>query len=190
MIVPAIRAALKGIPLSTSTLVSSSERQSTASADRRGDGRTGRRPDVMFMVKRGVKKYELLYTECSRLFCTAQKEKDDEVKLWRECNDGMYWVNNSCKPNKGEFGIIGMQVAGNKLRLHALIRDMADIHRYYKLHESLIPVQRSDPIIVTKFVESLLILRNIMIVNMSLLYNAPLTKSKRNKEGSSTVSTP
>ena len=82
VIVPAIRATLKNLPLGKSTFVSSSERQSSASADRKGDGRSGRRPDVIFVMKHNGKNYELLFTECSHLSCTAQKERDDQVKLW------------------------------------------------------------------------------------------------------------
>jgi hypothetical protein len=40
-----------------------------------------------------------------------------------------------------EFGIIGMQVAGQTIRLNVLIRDMENIHRYYHLYEAEIPVQ-------------------------------------------------
>nr|CAG8523892.1 9084_t:CDS:2 [Entrophospora candida] len=36
-------------------------------------------------------------------------------------NDGMFWVRKSCKPDKDEFGIIGVQVAGRKIRLSVLI---------------------------------------------------------------------
>ncbi|CAB5197922.1 unnamed protein product [Rhizophagus irregularis] len=128
VIVPAIRATLKNLPLGKSTFVSSSERQSSASADRKGDGRSGRRPDVMIVMKHNGKNYELLFTECSRLSCTAQKERDDQVKLWREVNDGMYWTRKSCKPDKDEFGIIGVQIAGKKLYLSILIRDMSEVH--------------------------------------------------------------
>ena len=67
---------------------------------------------------------------------------------------------------------------------------MSEVHRYYRLYESEIPVQLSDPSIVKKFVESLLILRNILIVNMSILFNAPLKRSNQNVEKSSTVSSP
>jgi len=67
---------------------------------------------------------------------------------------------------------------------------MSKVYRYYHLHESEILVQLSDPSIVEKFVESLLILQNILIVNMSILYNAPLKRSNRNVEKSSTVSSP
>jgi len=68
-----------------------------------------------------------MYTECSRLFCTEQKIKDDAVKIWRETNDGMYWVYKGRRPEKDEFGIIGLQVAGSILRLTVLIRDGANV---------------------------------------------------------------
>ncbi len=139
-------------------------------------------------MKYNGKNYELLFTECLHLSCTMQKEKDDQVKLWREVNDRMYWTRKSCKPDKDEFGIIGMQIAGKKLYLSVLIRDMSEVYRYYCLHESEIPVQLSDLSIVEKFVKSLLILRNILIVNMSILYNASLKRSNRNVEKSSIVS--
>ncbi len=102
---------MKNLPLGKTTFVSSSERQSSASTDRKADGRSGRRPDVMFVIKHNRKNYELLFTECSRLSCMMKKERDDQVKLWREINDEMYWVRKSCKPDKDEFGIIGVQIA-------------------------------------------------------------------------------
>src|SRR5438132_402202 len=107
VIVPAIRVTLKNLPLGKTTFVSSSKRQSSASTNRKGDGRSGRRPDVMFVMKYNGKNYELLFTECSRLSCTAQKERNDQVKLWCEVNNGMYWTRKSCKSDKDEFGIIG-----------------------------------------------------------------------------------
>jgi len=61
------------------------------------------------------KKYEFMYTECSRLFCTEQKIKDDTIKIWRETNDKMYWVYKGQRPEKDEFGIIRLQVAGSIL---------------------------------------------------------------------------
>ncbi|CAG8630731.1 2315_t:CDS:2, partial [Racocetra persica] len=185
IILPAIRATLNCLPLRKSTYVSSSERKSNASADRKGNGRFGKRPDIMFVMKRGEKNYELIYTECSRLSCSEKKERDDGVKLWRETNDGMYWTRKGCKPDKGEFGIIGVQVAGKKMYLNVLIRDNSDVHRYYHLHESTIPIQQSDLPVVSKFMETLLIMRNILIVNMSLLYSVPLN-SLMSTEDSST----
>ncbi len=107
VIVPAIRATLKNLPLGKTTFVSSSERQSSASVDRKDDGRSERWPDIMFVMKYNRKNYELLFTKCSYLSYTAQKERDNQVKLWYEVNDGMYWTRKSCKSDKDEFGIIG-----------------------------------------------------------------------------------
>lgn len=70
----------------------SAERQSLASADRRGKGKQGKRPDVMFMEKHREKLYELMFVECSRIICTERKKDDDEMELWREMNDGLYYV--------------------------------------------------------------------------------------------------
>src|SRR6185312_9027452 len=97
------------------------ERQSIASKDRRGVGKTGRRPDIMFEVHREGKVYELLYGECSRIFCTPQKELDDKVKLWREGNEGLYWARKGCKREKEKFGIVGIQVAGYKIYICPLV---------------------------------------------------------------------
>ncbi|CAG8786289.1 32273_t:CDS:10, partial [Gigaspora margarita] len=77
-------------------------------ADRNGDEKTGRRPDIMFVCMEDGKFYELMYVECSRITCTKQKE-DDDVKLWRESNDGMYWAHKSRRLEKEQFGIIGIQ---------------------------------------------------------------------------------
>jgi len=63
-------------------------------------------------MKHNGKKYKLIYVENTHLSCTLQKKIDDEIKLWHETNDGMYWVYKSSGPDKGEFRIIGMQVVG------------------------------------------------------------------------------
>src|SRR6185436_13364300 len=131
-----------------------------------------------------------MYVECSRLICSPQKKTDDEIKLWRETNDGLYWIRQSLKPGKDQFGIVGMQVAGNVLHLNLLVRDMVNVHRYYHLQSAEIPVQFSDEAVVTKFIETLLFLCNIIITNLSLLYHAPTATSQRQMEDSTTVSTP
>ncbi|CAG8563994.1 6547_t:CDS:2, partial [Acaulospora colombiana] len=79
------------------------EKQSDASADRKGEGCQGRRPDIMFVMKHNEKIHELLYVECSRISCTRQKSQDDEVKLWREVNDGMYYALSLLKTGKEPF---------------------------------------------------------------------------------------
>jgi len=71
VIIPAIRTTLKNLPLEKITFVSSSEHQSSASVDRKGDGQSGKRPDIMFVMKHNGKNYKLLFTECLRLSCTA-----------------------------------------------------------------------------------------------------------------------
>ncbi|RHZ84499.1 hypothetical protein Glove_80g10 [Diversispora epigaea] len=187
VIVLTIRAVLKNLPLGSSSFISTSERQSIASADRRG---VGRRPDIMFVIKHLDVFFELMYIECSRLFCTEQKKVDDDIKVWRECNDGMYYTRKTVNPDKDQFGIIGVQIAGDTLHLNVLIRDKTNVHRYYHIQSAKIPVQFSDEGDVIKFVETLLLLRNILITNISLLCHGTITSSQRLKEGSTTVTTP
>jgi len=190
VIVPVIRASLKNLPVGDAFFISTSEKQSIASANRKGEGYMGRRPDIMLVVKYLETVFELMYVECSRLISSPQKKTDDEIKLWRETNDGLYWIRQSLKPDKDQFGIVGMQVAGNVLHLNLLVRDMVNVHRYYHLQSAEIPVQFSDEAVVTKFIETLLLLRNIIITNLSLLYHAPTATSQRQMEDSTTVSTP
>ena len=101
----------------------------------------------------------------------ATKGVDDDIKLWRKTNDGMYWLRKSCEPTKGQFGVVGVQVYRKTLSITVLVRDEFDIHWYYHIAESEIPVQQSDTDVVTEFVKSLLILRNVLNVNMSLLFS-------------------
>ena len=132
----------------------------------------------MFISKEDGKFYELMYAECSRIVHTKQKEDDDEVKLWREANDGMFWAHKSRRLEKGQFGIIGIQVLGRMLRLNVLIRDDVEVHRYYKLRESEIPIHYSnDPFILAELITTLLIFRNMLIVNMSIFRSSRLRRS-------------
>ena len=57
-------------------------------------------------------------------------------------NDGLYWVYNGCRPDKNEFGIIGIQIAGDTLHFNNIIKDMEDIHRLYHLFSVKIPLRR------------------------------------------------
>lgn len=133
--------------------------------------------------------FELLYVECSRLFCSSQKKADDEIKLWREVNDGLYWIRQSFNQGKEQFGIVGVQVVGNILYLNILVQDKVNVHRYYHLQSVEIPVQFSDEIVVSKFIETLLVLRNILITNLSLLYYALAAISEWQKEDFSNIDT-
>ena len=100
----------------------------------------------------------------------GEEKNDDRIKLWQEANDGMYWVRKGRKPNIDEFGIISLQVAGDILHLNVLIRDEGNFHRYCRLQSVKIPVQLEDSDVVSKFVEALLIMRNIIIVNIFQLF--------------------
>ncbi|PKK56832.1 hypothetical protein RhiirC2_799214 [Rhizophagus irregularis] len=138
--------------------------------------------------KREEKLNELIFTESSRLICIDSKEENDKIKLWREMNDGMAYVHKGCRPDKDEFGILGIQVAGEMMHLSVLIKDINDVQRLYHLQSIIIPVQPTDAEILTHFVEALLVLRNVTIVNNSLLFHASRSKSNRLRRKSSTVS--
>ncbi len=68
-------------------------------------------------------------------FCRNSESKkiNDMIKLWREMNDGMDHVHRSCKPDKNEVGILGIQIAGEMMHLNILIKDIDNIHRLYHL---------------------------------------------------------
>ncbi|CAJ0857032.1 664_t:CDS:2, partial [Entrophospora sp. SA101] len=85
--------------------------------------------------------------------------KEDEVKLWREINDGLYWAHRGCKMDDDEFGVIGIQVGGQKLHLYVLIRDDDEINRLFLLRSVDIPTQYLDGDCVFRFVETLLFLQ-------------------------------
>ncbi|GBC50659.2 hypothetical protein GLOIN_2v1873015 [Rhizophagus irregularis DAOM 181602=DAOM 197198] len=77
-----------------------------------------------------------------------------------------------------------MLVTNESDKLYELIDDV-EVHRYYKLCESTIPINYSnDPSILAEFIKTLLILQNIIIVNMYILCSTSL---RRNLEDSSTV---
>ncbi|CAG8446556.1 10837_t:CDS:10 [Acaulospora colombiana] len=82
IIVPIIRATLKDLPIGKSAYISTAERQSVASKDRRGE--RGKRPDIMFIVKHEDRIYELIFAECSRIVCGGTKEEDDRHKTQLE----------------------------------------------------------------------------------------------------------
>ncbi|CAG8750933.1 1030_t:CDS:2, partial [Acaulospora morrowiae] len=110
VIVPVIRAVLRNLPFRTPSFITTSEKQSIASADRKGDGKMGRRPDIMLAM-------------------SPQKKIDDEIKLWRETNNGLYWTRKTLNPDKDQFGIVGVQIAGDTLHLNVLVRDKVNIHK-------------------------------------------------------------
>ncbi|CAJ0907528.1 11647_t:CDS:2 [Entrophospora sp. SA101] len=102
IIAPSIQAVLKDLPFAKSSYISIAEKQSTASADRKG--KFGKRPDLMFILKHKEFVYELVYGEFSRLVCTEDKKENDNIKLWRETNDGMFWPIRSINQLKMNSG--------------------------------------------------------------------------------------
>ncbi|CAG8666287.1 10955_t:CDS:2, partial [Acaulospora morrowiae] len=122
IIVSVVKASLENLSIKSFAFVSTAERQSIASKDQRE--KTGKRSDIIFM------------------------EENDWVKLWREMNDGMYWVHKGCKPKKD------------------------GVDKLFRLRSVDIPVQFTDRDTVYNFVETLLLLQKILIINLSLLLNA------------------
>ncbi|CAG8777262.1 4048_t:CDS:2, partial [Gigaspora margarita] len=108
VIVSVLRALLKNLLIGKSGFITTAKRESLASKNKKG--KYGKKPDIMFILKYKKKKYELMYGECSQLVCNEQKEEMDRAKLWREINDGMFWVHKGCSPTKEEFGIVGIQI--------------------------------------------------------------------------------
>ena len=151
----------------------------------------------MYLFKHEDKLFELIFGESSRLICTKNKIKDDEVKLMREVNGGMALVRKKCQPENEKFSIIGIQIAGKiflfilfivldflnyyynnkyyfigtKIYLNILLRDKFNIHRYYHLLEAQIPIQQTEDVLTTlpKFVELLLNLRVCIIIKLNLI---------------------
>ena len=69
------------------------------------------------------------------------------------------------------------------------MEDTDDINRLYHVSSVEIPIQATDGYHVLQSVETLLLIRNIIIVNISLLLHAPIVRSERQKRRrSSTVS--
>ncbi|CAB5396478.1 unnamed protein product [Rhizophagus irregularis] len=94
--------------------------------------------------------------------------------------------------DKDEFGILGIQIAGNKIHFNVIIRDISEVNRLYHLYSTEIPVQLiSDKVHLLEFINVLLHIRNILIVNISLLLNALPIRSKRlrRQHSSYTIST-
>ncbi|RHZ69783.1 hypothetical protein Glove_278g37 [Diversispora epigaea] len=199
IIVPLLQASLEDLP-NGSIFLSTAERQSMASKacksfgsnEERPTHRTpiGKKPDVMVMVKYGGKIFELAYIESSRILCTKSKREDDSVKLWRETLDGISFVGVACRPTNNQFGIVGIQVANEDLYLNILVKDVSGIPKYFHVDQVKIPFTKNTSWRVEPLIRLLLTLRNIMIVNQSLLIQAleqANTRPPRNTIQSPTV---
>jgi hypothetical protein len=60
------------------------------------------------MEKCGGKIFEIAYVKFSRIVCTNFKKDGDSVKLWRETQDGISFVNITCRPLSNQFSIVGI----------------------------------------------------------------------------------
>ncbi|CAG8538224.1 14547_t:CDS:2, partial [Gigaspora margarita] len=76
------------------------------------------------------------------------------------------------------------RVAGQKFDLYVLIREEDNISRLFLLRSVIIPIQHTNDIF--DLIEALLLLRRILIVDLSLLFNSGINDN----EDSSTVFTP
>ena len=151
-----------------------------------------KKSDVMGLLKQDEKIIELMYTESSRIICSKSKKADDDVKLWRETLDGASFISVLCRPAGNQFGIIGIQVTGTTMYLNVLVKDTAGIPRYFHLDYAEIPLT-PHTLHTKSLIRLLLTLRNIMIVNRSLVMQALEQASShppRNINPSPTVSTP
>lgn len=195
VLLPLLRSSLSDL-LHGNICLSTAERQSIASKARRSAGvigeRMGKKPDIMGMMKREEKVLELIYVESSRIICTNSKKKNDKIKLWREALDGMSFIEALCRPLGNQFGIVGIQIAGTTIQLNVLMKDLGGIPRYFHLEHAEIPL--SPHTSHTKsLIRLLLTLRNVVIVNKSLLMKAlehATSHPPRNVNPSPTVSTP
>ena len=103
------------------------------------------------------------------------------------------FIDIACRLTNNQFGIVGIQMAGEDLYLNVLIKDASEISRYFHLDHAEIPFTKNTPWYVKPLIHLLLTLRNIMIVNKSLLMQAleqASTYSSRNVRPSPTVSSP
>ncbi|RHZ49862.1 hypothetical protein Glove_510g15 [Diversispora epigaea] len=122
VIMPLLRASLGDLPNGYICL-STAERQSLASKVRRNDGtgkvKMGKKPDIMALENCDGKLVEFLY---------------------RELLDGNSYISSVCRPICNQFGVVGIQVAGEKIYLNVLINNASGIPRYFHLEHAEIPL--------------------------------------------------
>ncbi|CAG8560164.1 29693_t:CDS:1, partial [Racocetra persica] len=152
------------------------------SANRKEDRKQDKRSDIMFIKECEEKLYKLIFVKSSHIVCTKIKEENDNAKLWREINDEITWVHKGYKPDKNEFEIFGIQIARKIIHLNVLIKNTDKIYHLYHLCLIEIPLQPTDEDDVFQFVGALLLLRNIIIVNIFMLFNVSKTKSEQLKK--------
>lgn len=93
------------------------------------------------------------------------------MKLWRETLDGASFIGLLCRPPSNQFGVVGIQVANTVMKLNILVKDPAGILQYFHLDHTEISLS-PHTLHTRSLVHLLLTLRNVMIVNKSLLEQA------------------
>ncbi|RIA85862.1 hypothetical protein C1645_830139 [Glomus cerebriforme] len=129
-----------------------------------------KKPDIMGLLKQNEKIIKLMYTKSLHIVCSNSKKSDDDIKLWRKTLDGASYISALCRQVENQFGIVGIQVAGTTMYLNVLMKDLTGIPQYFHLNHAEISLSSSNNISrVKSFIHVLLTLRNIIIVNKSLL---------------------
>ncbi|RHZ44069.1 hypothetical protein Glove_767g13 [Diversispora epigaea] len=195
VIMPLLRTSLSDLPNGYICL-STAKRQSLASKTRRNDGtgkvKMGKKPDIMALEKCNGKLVKFLYVESSRIVCSPTKKTDDKIKLWRELLDESSYISSACRSICNQFGIVGVQVAGEKIYLNVLVNDASGIPRYFHLDHAEIPLTVEVRLRTKALMRLLLTLRNIIIVNKNLLkyvIEQAVSHSPRNTSPSPIVTT-
>ncbi|CAB4391228.1 unnamed protein product [Rhizophagus irregularis] len=124
-------------------------------------------------------------------------QKLSHTGTWKEREEDLLQVTEEILDTlsniwKNHLRMLNLRVkdylTGEMMHLSVLIKDIDDVQRLYHLRSIIIPVQPTNAEILTHFVEALLVLKNITIVNNSLLFHASRSKSNRLRQKSSTVS--
>ncbi|GET67313.1 hypothetical protein GLOIN_2v1487228 [Rhizophagus irregularis DAOM 181602=DAOM 197198] len=103
------------------------------------------------------------------------KQDTNDIELIYRNDRRTSAINALCRPAGNEFGVVGIQIAGLDMRLNVLVKDLGGIPRYFHLDHAEIPI--SPHLTNTKsLIRVLLNLRNVMIVNKSLITQALLEK--------------
>ncbi|CAG8837873.1 40624_t:CDS:2 [Gigaspora margarita] len=176
VIIPLLRATFGDLPNGTICL-SSAERQSFASKVRRNKKndktdkeKIGKKPDIMALESCNGKLLEYLYLE-----------------------NGISYINSACKPLSNQFGVVGIQISGEKIYLNVPANDTNGIPRYFHLDHAEIPLTSEVTSRTKPLIRLLLTLRNIIIVNKNLLMQAmylAILHPPKNARSSPTVTSP
>src|SRR5688500_10070143 len=83
------------------------------------------------------------------------------------------YVKQACRPLRNQFGIIGIQVAGEDVYLNVLMKDASGLSRYFHLYHAEIPFTSKTASRVKPLISLLLNPMSMypLMVNHTLLYD-------------------